>query len=69
MKLEIEALKMYGDDTLQIWLGPVLLGEIPVIGKSNAGHGDDSSYFESEEERIISESVAAWAKVNLFNAV
>lgn len=69
MKLEITADRFYGDDTVCVYLGTVMLGEIPVVGESQAGHGDDSSYFKSEEERIIAESVIAWAKVHLFNAV
>lgn len=68
MKLEVEAYKMYGDPLISVFLGSVYLGDIPVVGESRAGHGDDSSYFQSEEERIVAESVAAWAKAHLFNA-
>lgn len=69
MEINIRAYMSYGDDKICVHLGPVLLGEIPVIGESRAGHGDDSSYFKSEKERVIAESVIAWAKVHLFNAV
>lgn len=69
MKLEIKAYRSYADDVICVHLGGVLLGEIPVVGENRAGHGDDSSYFNSEEERVITESVIAWAKINIFNAV
>lgn len=66
MKMEIEAFLHVGDETtVSVFLGSLHLGEIPAVSESRAGHGDDSSYFRSEEERIIAESIRDWVAARL----
>lgn len=67
MKLEIEAFFARSDDAISVYLGETFIGEIPAIAESRARHGDSSSYFESENQRIVSESIIAWVRENLPN--
>ena len=45
-------------DVVVVRFGGVDVASMPPIRKSKAGHGDDSSYFISEEEDIVAETVA-----------
>lgn len=38
-------------------LGGFEIARVPAVRKSRAGHGDDSTYFNREEEEIITETV------------
>jgi hypothetical protein len=46
-------------------VGSSLLASIPVpesVRPSQAGHGDDSTFFESEHNRIVAETLTRWLR-------
>jgi hypothetical protein len=45
-----------------LYFGGAELIELEPIRESRAGHGDDSSFYESEERSIVQETVVAWLK-------
>ena len=45
-------------EVVGVFFGDVKIAEIPPAVTSRAGHGDDSTYFASEERRIVAETVA-----------
>lgn len=48
-------------DRVHLYLGETQIAELPVTAEpSRAGHGDDSSFFEAEERRIIEETIAPY---------
>lgn len=45
-----------------VYFGSELVTELPMIRESRAGPGDDSRYYDEEEEAIVAETVAAWLR-------
>jgi hypothetical protein len=45
-------------DVVCVRFGEIEVATMPPCRASNAGHGDDSTYFVSEEQDIVAETVA-----------
>lgn len=49
------------EDIVVVRLGNTEIARLPITAEpSRAGHGDDSTFFESEERRIIEETIAPY---------
>jgi hypothetical protein len=51
-----------------VYFGSELIVELPMIRESKASHGDDSRYYDEEEEAIVAETVAPYLR-KMFEAV
>ena len=45
-----------------VYFGDEFIANLPPVTTSRAGHGDDSTYFKSEDERIVDETVAPYLR-------
>lgn len=54
-------------DVIEVYLGDTHIATLPITAEpSRAGHGDDSTYFASEERRILTETLAPYLQ-HIFN--
>lgn len=59
MKIKLEATQDWSEPRLvTLSLGGTTIATLKPVTKSRAGHGDDSSFFESEDRRVVEETVA-----------
>jgi hypothetical protein len=51
-----------GKEVVVVWFGDAEIAKLPPARKSRAGHGDDSSFFDAEEQAIVEETVAPFLR-------
>jgi hypothetical protein len=45
---------------INVWVGDLIIKTLKPVARSKAGDGDDTAYWDSEDRRVIEETVAEW---------
>lgn len=60
MQVQINTQQDWETGEVLVLIGDTEIGRLAPVTTSQATHGDDSTYYESEERRVIEETVAQW---------